>query len=94
MCVSEMDLGQRISNVAARIGVEKPEGLQLNTLYTIIHASRPPCFPSTVDLLLYTPENNDVAFLFLSKEFSDVFTDEDNEDINRHQYEYYLVCRK
>jgi hypothetical protein len=79
MCVSGMDLGQRISNVAARIGVEKPEGVQLNTLYTIIHASRPPGFPSTVNLLLYTRENNDVAFLFLSQEYSDVFTNEDIE---------------
>jgi hypothetical protein len=79
-----MDLGQRFSNVAARIGVKKPAGLKLNVLYTMIHASRPPCFAASVDLILYTAEDDDVMFLFLSEEYSDVFTDEDIEAVNRH----------
>jgi hypothetical protein len=92
MYISGMDLGQRFSNVAARTGLKKPEDLKLNILYTIIHASRPPCFTSAVDLILNTPEH-DVTFLFLSEEYSNVFPDEDIED-NSHQYKYFLVCRK
>jgi hypothetical protein len=88
-----MDHGHRISNVEARIGVKKHEYLKLNILYTIIQALRPPCFTSTVDLILNKSED-DVSFLFLSEEYSDVFTDEDIEDINSHQYKYFLVCRK
>jgi hypothetical protein len=94
MDITGMDLGRRISNVAARIGVKKPEGLKLNILYTIIHVSRPPCFTASVDLILYTAENDDVTFLFLSEEYSDVFTDEDIEAISRHPYTYFLLCRK
>jgi hypothetical protein len=92
MYISGMDLGHRISNVPARIAVKKPEDLSLNILYSIIRTSRSPCFTSTIDLILYTPEDGDVSILFLSEEYSDVFTDEDIEDINRHNTKYFLVC--
>jgi hypothetical protein len=54
MYISGMDLGQRISNVAAKTGVKKHEELELNKLYPIIQASRSLYFTSAVNLILNT----------------------------------------
>jgi hypothetical protein len=88
-----MDLAQRFRDVAARIGVERPESVKLNTIYSIIYASRP-IHSTTVNIILHSVVDHDTTFLFLNQEYSDVVTDADIADINNSPYTYLLACRK
>jgi hypothetical protein len=68
-----MDLSQRISNVAAETAVGKNE-LDLNKLYPITCATR---FFGTKVVLLFRKTEDHATILYLNKEYSDVFTDDD-----------------
>jgi hypothetical protein len=88
-----MDLSQRFCDVAARIGVERPESVKLNTIYSIIYASRP-TYSTTVNIILHSAADHDITFLFHNQEYSDVVTDADIAAINNSPYTYLLACRK
>jgi hypothetical protein len=88
-----MDLAQRFCDVAARIGVDRPEGVKLDKIYTIIYASRP-IHSTTFNIILHSAVDHDITFLFLNQEYSAVVSDTDIEAINNSPYTYLLACRK